>query len=155
MGAAAVTTAALDTIVTVGSDIWFNAGTEGTFLNYGYSGGTGTGTVTDCDATGSIGDNTYTDAGATGRTVAHIYYAEDTGGIASGTEEDTIFFGLVGTSIPNTDTTFREIEYNGQTYVRNLSAYTASVGGLNTVWRWSNVSPNGPTGGTPTFKVIL
>lgn len=156
MGAAAVTVAALETTVTVGNDEWFDAGTLDTFFNYGYSGGGGTGTLTDADPMGSISDDTYVDAGSTTRTVAHIYWAEDTGGIASSDLEDTIFFGLVGTSIPNNDTTFKQIEYNGVTYTRaSADQYDASVGSVNTVWRWNNVSPNGPTAGVRDFKVVL
>ena len=155
IGSAAVTVAALETTVTVGSDEWFDAGTEGDFFNFGYSAGPGGGTQTDADAMGSIGDNTYVDGGATSRTVHHIYYTENTGGIADSLD-DSIFFGIVGTSIPDTDATFKEIEYNGVTYTRaSADVYDSNQGGVNSTWQWNDVSPNGPTSGVRDFKVIL
>ncbi len=154
MASAAETVSALDTTVTVGNDEWFNAGTEGDFFNFGYSAGPGTGTQTDADAMGSISDNTYVDGTSTSRTVHHIYYAENTGGL-NDTLDDSIYFGIVGASIPNTDDTFREIVYNGVTYTRaSADVYDSSQGG-NSTWQWNDVSPNGPTGGTVGFNVVL
>ena len=151
MGAAAITAAALETTVTVGDDFWFSSGTGDFWFQYGFSDGTAS--RTSIDVVGSISDNTYIDAGSTTRTIVHIYYTEDTGG--EDTDDDSIFFGLSGTSIPNTDTTFRQIEYDGVSYDRSAATYYSSVGAANTVWRWSNVSPNGPVGGIVDFKVIL
>ena len=153
MGAAAVTVAALDTTVTVGTDLWFGAGTEGDFYAYGFNDAladpVGIATI------GSIGDSTYTDASSTSRTVSGIFYTEHTGGLDP-SDEDSIWFGLVGTSIADSDTTFREIVYNGQTYVRSSAdAYYSSVGAAATYWQWQYVIPNGPSGGTVDFEVIL
>lgn len=156
MGTAAVTVAALETTVTVGQSLWFDTGgtTDEQFYNYGY--GDGTASETGIGTTGSIGDNTYVDSTSTTRTVAHIYYAEDTFGIGSGADDDSIYFGLSGTSIPNSDDTFVQIEYNGQVYTRaSATVYTASEGGQNTTWQWNNVAPDGPTFGTRDFKVVL
>lgn len=155
MGTAAVTLAALETTVTVGSDEWFTAGTDGDYFNFGYSAGPGTGTQTDADAMGSIGDNTYVDGSATSRTIHHIYYAENTSGL-NDTLDDSIYLGIVGTSIPNTDDTFKEIVYNGVTYTRaSADVYDGTQGGVNSTWQWNNVSPNGPTSGVRDFEVIL
>ena len=156
MGAAAVTLAPLDTTVTVGQTLWFYVGgsIDEYFYNYGY--GDGTASETGIGTAGSIGDDTYTDSTSTTRTVAHIYYAEDTFGIGSAADDDSIYFGLSGTSIPNTDDTFVQIEYNGQVYTRaSADVYTASEGGVNTTWQWRNVVPDGPKSGTVDFKVIL
>ena len=153
MGAAAVTTAVLTTDVTVGYDVWFNLGTEDTFLAYGYND-----VLSDplnLTAIGSISDDTYIDGSAITRTISHVLYSEQTGG-ADPTLDDSIFFGLVGTSIPDTDATFREIVYNGQTYVRaDADDYEPNEGAAVTYWQWNNVSANGPTGGTVDFEVII
>lgn len=151
IGAAADTAAALETTVTVGSDLWFNDGTEDVYYAYGFNDSlpdpNGLG------ATGSMSATTYLDGSATLRTINSIYYTEDTGGLWAA-NEDSIWFILAGISIPNTDVTFKEIEYNGITYVRSAAAFSTYVS-QTTVWQWSNVSPNGPTSGVRDFNVIL
>ena len=153
MGAAAFTASPLDTTVTVGNDDWFDAGTEDTFYGFGYND-----ILPDplnLTAIGSISNDTYVDGSATSRTVSHILYSEDTGGLWEALD-DSIFFGLVGVSIPDTDLTFSSIEYNGVEYVRSArTTYTASEGGVVTCWQWNNVSPNGPTSGVRTFLVNI
>lgn len=153
MGAAAVTTATLETTITVGNAQWFDIGTEDTFFGYGFNDA-----LTDpltLATIGSIGTATYQDATATTRTISHVLYSDNTFG-ADPDLEDSIFFGLVGTGIANSDTTFREIEYNGQTYIRSAAHdYVSSFGGVITYWQWQPVTPNGPTSGVRDFKVYL
>jgi hypothetical protein len=152
MGAAAVTVAALETTVTVVEMDWFTAGTEGDYFAWGYNDANAD--PNNLATAGSIADGTYTDGSTTVRTVASVYYTENTGGLAD--PDDAIYFGLVGTSIPNTDTTFVEIEYNGIVYTRaSATAYLSSVGGQTTFWYWKDVSPNGPTSGVRDFKVVI
>ena len=152
IGAAAVTTPALETTVTVATALWFSDGTDDDYAVHGYNDALadelGTPTM------GAIGTDNYLDGSATTRTISHILYSDDTFGLDPA-DDDSIWFSLVGTSIPDTDTTFREIVYNGQTYARADADYLASYAGVITRWQWNNVSPNGPTGGTPTLKVIL
>ena len=153
MGAAAVTTAALESTVTVGIDGWFSFGTEDDFYGYGFndalSDPLGLATI------GSISTNTYVDATSTTRTVSHVLYSDDTFGISS-VLEDSIFFGLVGTFITDDDDTFRQIEYNGITYNRaDRDIYNPNQGAAVTYWQWQNVSPNGPVNGVREFRVIL
>ena len=106
-------------------------------------------------AIGSIGDDTYVDGTATTRTISHVLYSEQTGGVNPALD-DSIFFGLVGTSIADSDSTFRLIEYNGVEYLRaDADDYEPSEGGVVTYWQWNNVSPNGPVSGVRDFKVFL
>ena len=153
IGSAAFTGAALQTTITVGDDLWIQDGTEDQFYAFGWND-----TLADPNglgATGSITVDNYLDGSATSRTINSVYYTEDTGGLA-GSNEDSIWFGLAGVSIPNTDVTFREIEYNGITYVRSAATYTANVSGQTTFWQWGpGVSPNGPTTGVRDFNVII
>ena len=152
IGAAALTVSPLDTTVTVGNEHWFDLGTEDSYYAYGFND-----TLADplgLNTMGSMGASTYTDGSATLRTINTIYYSENTPTAAA--LDDSIFFGLAGVSIPNTDQTFKEIVYNGVTYVRaSATTYTASVSGQTTFWQWNNVSPNGPTNGVRTFLVNL
>ena len=153
MGAAAVTTPVLVTTVTVGIDSWFSDGTADDYDGFGFNDINSD--PLNLGIIGSISDDTYVDGGATTRTISHVLYSEHTGG-TDFTLEDSIFFGLVGTSIPDTDTTFREIVYNGQTYVRaDADDYQPSEGGVVTYWQWQYVAPNGPTSGVTDFSVIL
>ena len=153
MGSAAFTVSPLDTTVTVGNDDWFDDGTEDTFYGYGYNDA-----LSDplfLATIGSISNDTWIDGSATSRVVSHILYSEDTGGLW-GALDDSIFFGIVGTSIPDTDLTFASIEYNGVEYVRAAADdYDGSHGGVVSYWQWNNVSPNGPTSGVRTFLVNL
>jgi len=152
IGSAALTAAALETTVTVQSEHWFDDGTEDSYFAFGFND-----TLADPNGlglAGSISVDNYLDGSSTTRTINSVYYTEDTGGLAS-SNEDSIWFGLVGVSIPNTNVTFRELEYNGVTYVRTAATYTANVSGQTTFWQWSNVSPNGPTSGVRDFNVLL
>lgn len=153
IGSAAVTVAALETTVTVGNDLWFSDGTDDDYYAYGFndalSDPLGLSTI------GSIGTDNYVDGSSTSRTISFVLYSDDTFGLDPA-DDDSIWFGLVGTSIPDTDATFREIVYNGQTYTRaSASLYVASHAGVVTYWQWNNVSPNGPTSGVRDFKVFL
>ena len=150
VGAAAVTLAPLDTTVTVATEIWFDFGTEDTFFKFGYSDGDD---PVGSDIFGSISEDTYVDGSAISRVVAYVVYTEQTGGVAP-TIDDSIFFGIVGTGIPDTDLTFTEIVYNGVTYTRSSATnYVSGVG--SSYWQWNNVTPNGPTNGIRTFAVSL
>ena len=150
MGAAAFTVSPLDTTVTVATHVWFDFGTEDTFLKYGYSDGSD---PVGTDIQGSISEDTYVDGSATPRVVAYILYTENTGGVADALD-DSIFFGIVGAAIPDTDLTFTEIVYNGVVYTRS-SATNYVAGGSDSYWQWNDVSPNGPTSGVRTFLVNI
>jgi len=96
---------------------------------------------------GSMGANTYEDGGSTTRTIEHIGYYEveqDLGGDFA--IEDDLCLGLNGTSISNTDTTFKSIEVElstggNQEYLRSAATYEASQNGMTT-WRWQNITHN-------------
>jgi hypothetical protein len=138
---------ALDTTVTIGSGIYFAAGTSTTYYAYGYASGVDYLSLSNF---GSIGTATYTDGGSNSRTISAIYYTEPS---ASGNADD-LYFCLNATGISNSDTTFVSIEYNGQTYTRSSATYTGSTGSCST-WRWLDINPNGPTIGTPNLKVFI
>lgn len=150
IGAAAFTVSPLDTTVTVDTEVWFDYGTEDTFFKFGYSDGDD---PVGSDIMGSISEDTYVDGSATPRVVAHVLYTEQTGGVATSLD-DSIFFGITGAAIPDTDLTFTEIVYNGVTYTRS-SATNYVAGGTTSHWQWNNVSPNGPTNGIRTFLVNI
>lgn len=153
IGSAATTVAALETTITVADDEWFTDGTDDTYFGYGYNDALQDPLA--LAAIGSIGDDTYVDGSTTVRTISHVLYSENTFGLAASLE-DSIFFGLVGVSIPDTDVTFREIIYNGQTYVRSdRDVYQPNLSSAVTYWQWQNVNPNGPTSGVRDFKVVL
>lgn len=152
IGAAAFTVSPLDTTITVGNDEWFSAGSEGDFDAFGFNDALAD--PLNLATIGSISEDTYVDGSATPRVVSHVLYSEDTGGLSA--VEDSIWFGIVGISVPDTDLTFTEIVYNGVTYVRSAAdAYVSNYAGVITYWRWENVSPNGPTSGVRTFLVNL
>ncbi|MGV7235327.1 MAG: hypothetical protein ACQ9ET_03625, partial [Nitrosomonadaceae bacterium] len=140
---------ALDTTVTVGSTTYAASGTSSLWFAYGYALGVDYLAIANM---GSIGSATYTDGGSNSRTVSAIYWTDDSP--APGSDEDNLHFCLNAQSISNTDTTFVSIDYNGTNYLRSAATYTATTGSCST-WRWININPNGPTGGTVAFKVNI
>ena len=84
---------------------------------------------------GAISPGTYTDGGSNVRTFKGVVH--DVGSGVFG-------FSLAGASIPNSDTTFSQLELNGFTFVRSSAYYTPSSGG-NTLWTWNTANPF-PTG---------
>ena len=151
MGAAAVTVAALETTITVGAGQYDMLGTDTDLYAYGYS-------VLNDDYLGlgnfgSMGSDTYTDGAATSRTIKAVYWTEDAGGAVSG--DDNLYFSIDTTSVPDTDATFAEIEYNGNIYTRaSRDAYAPSLNG-SSHWIWLNVNPNPPTSGVRDFIIRL
>lgn len=126
--------------ITVGNETYCVDGTSDFYTEYGYW----------VSNYGSITGTTYSDGGANTRTVVVIAWEEQGAGSCSGAR---VIFRLLGTSIPNTDTTFVDIEWaEGTTYTRTSATYTASIGG-HTQWVWSSVSTGPPTSGTHTAIV--
>lgn len=100
-------------------------------------------------AMGSRSPTGYTDGGANSRTITLLASDSSSGGGA------TVYFALSGTSIANTDTTFKRIVINGVTYSRSSASYTASFSG-STLWIWT-VSGAGffPTSGTQAIDIVI
>lgn len=149
-------TSALNTTVTVSNGIYdADVTTSGTDFArvYGFDGGVD---ILGVASFGSMAEQQYIDNGSTLRTIMNITWS-DTG--VSGTpagETDNIYFGITGTSVPDSNTTFSSFTYNSVSYTRSsATTYTASVGGVNTFWQWDNVTPNGPTSGTPEFILFI
>lgn len=142
----------LDTTVTIGSAIYDSVqtgtspGSSIDYRAYGYANGVDYLSLSNF---GSMGEDQFKDATWTLRTVSAIYYTELG---APGTNDDDLYFCLNATSISNSANTFDDIEYNGVTYTRASSTYTASTGSCST-WRWLDINPNGPTTGTVDFVV--
>ncbi len=152
MGAAASTGQALETTITVGSSPWFSVGTDDSFSAFGYNDALAD--PSGINTMGSISDPNWTDGGASPRVVSAVYYLENTGGISS--IDDSLNFGVVGVSVPDTDITFTEIEYAGVIYTRaSADTYIANVAGVVSWWRWLNVSPNPPSFGVQPFEVRI
>ena len=149
IGAAAVTISPLETEITVGQDDFDEIGTDTDVFAYGYN-------VSGEDylglsSFGSITDDVWTDATSTVRTVKALYWTEPCGC----PDDDTLHFSVDTTSVPDTDSVFIEIEYNGVVYTRaSRDGYTASLRG-STHWRWINVNPNPPSSGVREFIVRL
>ena len=137
----------LDTTVTVGNgqyDVEADSGAAPCFA-YGYALGVdhlGLGNF------GSVGDDTFDDSGSNSRTMSAIYYTETC--LGSG-DDDNLHFCLDETSVPE-NTTFVSIDYNGVNYLQSAATYDGTTGSCST-WIWINISPNGPTSGTPDLVV--
>jgi hypothetical protein len=111
--------------------------------------------VTTSSSSGGLNDTTYTDGGSNSRTIVYIGWSDTgVGGTPAG-ETDNIYFGLDGNAIPNTDTTFVSIEYDGQTYTRASASSYTNPSSTESCWQWNDVTPNGPTAGTPTLIVNI
>ena len=148
-GALAVTAPALETTITsMGSQV-YDADSVDSWTVYGYDGGVDRFTYTNW---GSIGSATYTDGGSNSRTISAIYYHEAG---SPDVRADDLYLCLNATSIPDTDTTFVSLEYNGETYTRaSRLTYDGTTGSCSS-WRWSNINPNGPVSGNPTVIINI
>jgi len=82
---------------------------------------------------GSIATGTYTDAGSNSRTIDSCYYFD---GTHDPIGEDFLYFVIDTTSVPNTDTTFKYLDIDGNQYNRADAFYIASVDG-GTGWEWA------------------
>ena len=110
--------------------------------------------VTFASSSGSIGDGVYTDGNSTSQTITAVGWSDNGVSGTPAAETDNIYFGLNGTSRGDTDAVMTKFDYNGTEYTRSSrDIYTASVGGGETFWEWSNVATNGPTSGTVNFDL--
>lgn len=142
---------ALDTTMTSLVEMsWFTDGTSDNYFAYGFNDSTQDPLT--LSTAGSLGDITYDDGSSTEQTVSGVYYSEDTGLAAS--YDDSIWFGLQGNSIADTDTIFVSIEYNGITYTRASRTTRWVVTTVATYWQWQGVV-NGPFSGNPTLIVNI
>jgi hypothetical protein len=64
-----------------------------------------------------------------------------------------VLFKLHGTSVANSDATFRSINIDGNVLTRASSAYTANDGLGHTQWAWSPNTSGYPNTGTKSFIV--
>jgi len=132
--------AALETTVTISTMDWFTDGTSDDYFAWGFNDASAD--PLNLPTQGSIANDSFD-----GFTIVALYYSENTG--LSAALDDSIFFGLDGTSVSDSDATFVSIEYDGETYTRSSAHdYWSSVGGVNTFWQWQPTTPNGPVTGT-------
>ena len=103
---------------------------DGYFEDWTGPGGWSWWNLGDSNGFGSIEKNTFTDHSAVSRTIVQLAEATSFGA-------DYLVLSLSGTSIPNTDSTFEELEVGGVTVIRSDANYTASYNG-STHWYWAN-----------------
>ncbi len=150
-------TDALNTTVTVASTPYdADVTTGGTDYAFAYGFQDASADPLGIAAIGSMGDVTYTDGGSTSRTITGIFWSDlGVSGTPAG-ETDNIYFGISGTSVPDTNTTFLDFTYNGTNYTRaSRDTYLSSVGAVNTYWVYLNVVVNGPQSGTVDFDLAI
>lgn len=107
----------------------------------------------------------FQDAGNNTRTIRDLMWAQNTystrdtatsGGYNYSVLDDgnILIFGLSGTSVPNSDTTFVSIVVNGLTLTRTSAEYISSENG-NTVWLWTLDDSDFNTLGTTGSKTFV
>lgn len=147
VAAAAAVDSGLTTQIDRGSDAYDsdNDSPPNTCFAYGYNASPGNEDfLTSVGTMGSMDDDQYTDGGSTTRTIKAVYYTEPCSGSST---DDTFYFSIDGTSVPNTDTTWQDIDWDDtagtpQTIDRSVNTtYTASLNG-SSHWRWQNASFN-------------
>lgn len=118
--------------------------TTSTITGYGYDGGADF--YSHSPNFGSIATATYSDAGSNSRTITSTYYASN----------NYVYFTLSGSSIPNTDTTFKGLIIAGGTeLVRTSATYYSNTPSGASTWRWSTSTNGFSTSGTHSFEVVL
>lgn len=92
---------------------------------------------------GSVSQTTFTDGGGTLRTMTSCYWSS----------LGSMFFFLSGTSIPDTDVTFKTLKLNTTTFTRSArTTYNANKNG-GTAWLWNQAS-NPTVSGVQDFEVV-
>jgi len=113
---------------------------------------------------GSIGGIYYTDANSNTRTIRAIIFGNPSASPSPNNTRHWVIFVLAGTSVPNTDNTFKSLKLTGSgttyTFTRSSAHYSSSSNGA-TAWAWeynSTTSNNGIdsmyTSGTSGFEIM-
>ncbi len=113
---------------------------------------------------GTIGATSYTDASGNARTIRAIIFGNPSGSPSPNNTRHWLIFVLNGTSVPNTDNTFKSLKLTGSgttyTFTRSGSHYNASSNSCS-AWAWeynSTTSNNGIdsmyTSGTSGFEIM-
>jgi len=113
---------------------------------------------------GSIGATYYTDASSNTRTIRAIIFGNPGSSPSPNNTRHWVIFVLNGTSVPNTDNTFKSLILTGSgtayTFTRSSAHYSSSSNGC-TAWAWeynSTTSNNGIdsmyTSGTSGFEIM-
>lgn len=117
----------------------YDADSTGGYDTFGYAGDANN--WFGVSAFGVMDATTYTDGGSTTRTIRSMHDAE-----AGGTGGGDVYFSLDTASVPNTDTTFKDITWDDtagtprtMTRSADLSTYTAS---LNSDTHWRDLTPS-------------
>ena len=111
------------------------------------------------------GLTTFQDAGDNTRTIKDLMWAQNTYSTRNSATDsgynysaldagNILIFGIGGTSVPNSDTTFVSIVVNGLTLNRTSAEYISSEAG-NTVWLWTLDDSNFNTLGTTGSKTFV
>lgn len=146
---AATSGAALDTTITVAESPTAFDTTPATDMNpcyaYGFDAGAdyfGFGTF------GSIANGNWTDGGSNARTVSALYWTESCGG----SEDLELYLNLDQISVPDTDTSFVSIDYDGENFLRSARNQYISTTGRST-WIWTENAK--PQSGTIDFVINI
>lgn len=113
---------------------------------------------------GTIGGQYYTDANSNTRTIRAIIFGNPASSPSPNNTRHWVIFVLNGTSVPNTDSTFKSLKLTGSgttyTFTRSSAHYNSSSNGC-TAWAWeynSTTSNNGIdsmyTSGTSGFEIM-
>lgn len=113
---------------------------------------------------GSIGSTYYTDGASNTRTIRAIIFGNPSSSPSPNNTRHWVIFVLNGTSVPNSDNTFKSLILTGSgtdyTFTRSSAHYSSSSNGA-TAWAWeynSTTSNNGIdsmyTSGTSGFEIM-
>ena len=113
---------------------------------------------------GTIGGQYYTDGGSNSRQIRAIIFGNPASSPSPNNTRHWVIFVLNGTSVPNTDNTFKSLKLTGSgttyTFTRSSAHYSSSSNSC-TAWAWeynSTTSNNGIdsmyTSGTSGFEIM-
>jgi hypothetical protein len=95
---------------------------------------------------GSVADGSYDDATLTTRNLEAVFWDRTVGGAVS--------LYIDGTSVPNNDSTFTDLEIAGLgKLARSAASYSADILG-NTRWLWTSINTSGYPNGSTASLVI-
>ncbi len=113
---------------------------------------------------GTIGGTSYTDASGNARTIKAIIFGNPSGSPSPNNTRHWVIFALNGTSIPNTDNTFKSLKLTGSgttyTFTRSSAHYSSSSNSCS-CWAWEYNSTSSNNGidslyssGTSGFEIM-
>jgi hypothetical protein len=102
---------------------------------------------------GGLGSYTYTDNSDTSRTIRDLWWHAGNNGTSYSNGKGLLVFSLSGTSVPNTNDTFKTLQVGSLTVNRSDASYASSENG-NTVWWWDITASNITSIGNATTFIV-